>query len=306
MSGIHPQSTARYIEPVTKAPPRSWEWQDGADEVRIECAGAELSWQVTGFDERLGDMRQDGEIQTLEDFVAYGPVRRGPELVIREVAAHLGLTDPQWLRPLPPVNRQAIDLARRGDTTGLLGLVRSGVGVDAADHQGYSLLWSATVNGRVDTALALISAGADVSRRFRYGTEVLHAAVTGGHVRLVAAICAAGVAVDAVEDVRGDTALSLAVRSPNACPMAQLLIAAGADVDRRRRDGRTALVLAVRSGDIELAGLLLTSGADPNLVDADGSSALHMAAESSRISAYRLLLEAGANPAQCNRWRSTP
>eukprot|EP00959_Pyramimonas_sp_CCMP1952_P111071 2323584-Pyramimonas_sp.AAC.1 len=52
--------------------------------------------------------------------------------------------------------------------------------------------------------------------------------------------------------------------------MAELLLAVGADVNSRNREGMTALHLAAREGHAKLAQLLIDHGADPSTADHEG------------------------------------
>ena len=58
----------------------------------------------------------------------------------------------------------------------------------------------------------------------------------------------------------------------------KLLLAAGAEVDRRDFDGCSSLHLALEAGEGEVLDALLEGGADPNLPNKDFTSALHFAA----------------------------
>ena len=124
--------------------------------------------------------------------------------------------------------------------------------------------------------------------------------------------------------------------------MTQALLMLGADAAVRRKDGNTALHLAVRAGLRRIVGVLLLSGADPTVAnshgstplhyaavaphathvlaslvrggrcvdvdaaDATGSTPLHLAAEMGRADAARLLLAVGADAAVRNRLGKTP
>jgi ankyrin repeat protein len=70
---------------------------------------------------------------------------------------------------------------------------------------------------------------------------------------------------------RGETALHWAVWRGRSAKLAALLLDAGADIDARRIDGRTAYALAVRSGQMETARLLEARGASTEISEADRS-----------------------------------
>ena len=63
----------------------------------------------------------------------------------------------------------------------------------------------------------------------------------------------------------------------------EALLAAGADVNDPKSDGRTNLILAIENRHYELAGYLLDQGADPNL--GSGYTALHQIAWTRRLNA---------------------
>jgi ankyrin repeat protein len=68
---------------------------------------------------------------------------------------------------------------------------------------------------------------------------------------------------------RGETALHWAVWRNRSPAIAQLLLARGAAIDARRRDGRTAYAMAVLFGHDALARTLRDAGADTTLSDVD-------------------------------------
>ena len=57
---------------------------------------------------------------------------------------------------------------------------------------------------------------------------------------------------------------------PRGVDVARVLLAAGADVNRRCEHGRTALHMAAAWGHADMVGLLLANGADPTLAEDDG------------------------------------
>lgn len=97
-------------------------------------------------------------------------------------------------------------------------------------------------------------------------------------------------------DTRGPnglTALGLAVRRRQK-EMARLLIDRGADVNAGVGGGNTPLMEASSQGDVELVELLLASRADPGATNDNGQTALLLAVGEGQESVVRLLIDAGS------------
>src|SRR5688572_13083504 len=109
------------------------------------------------------------------------------------------------------------------------------------------------------------------------------------------------VPVDAVE-ADGSTALHQAARYDR-IDIADLLIAAKADVKTATRYNITPLSLACANGNAALIDRLLKAGADPNSTSHEGQTALMTAALNGNVDAVKLLLIRGAsvNVAEPNR-----
>lgn len=80
-----------------------------------------------------------------------------------------------------------------------------------------------------------------------------------------------------LRDAIGTTALTSAA-CLNHYRNGEFLIAAGADIENRDRDGDTPLLEAVRFSSIEMIGLLINSGARTDGANDKGLSILHLAA----------------------------
>jgi ankyrin repeat protein len=109
----------------------------------------------------------------------------------------------------------------------------------------------------------------------------------------------------------GDTALHMAAAAFRR-PVAELLIAHGADCRARNRRGAEPLHYAADTNrwnpeaQAETIEYLLSIGADPNAVDNDGVTPLLRAVRTRSSPAVRALLDGGANPIQRNKSGSTP
>jgi ankyrin repeat protein len=121
------------------------------------------------------------------------------------------------------------------------------------DQGGRTPLHYAVVDGKDDEVAALLAAGADVEAQDAKGVRPLHFA--GMHQRPVALerLLAAGAEVDPVDE-RGNTPLFYATTfSKGAGDCILLLLAAGADRDRRNGFGSSPLEAAQRIANFDLA-----------------------------------------------------
>ena len=73
------------------------------------------------------------------------------------------------------------------------------------------------------------------------------------------------------------------------------LISSGVDVDVRRSDGKTLLILAAKEGDVVLVRRLIAAGADVNATTDNEGTALMFAAIRGDVETQRVLVEAGAD-----------
>ena len=68
-----------------------------------------------------------------------------------------------------------------------------------------------------------------------------------------------------------------------------------ANIDARGTNGKTALMIAAKSGDFELVGQLLKLGADPNAANINGGTPIMFAAISGEILTIKILIDAGVD-----------
>jgi ankyrin repeat protein len=109
----------------------------------------------------------------------------------------------------------------------------------------------------------------------------------------------------------GDTGLHVAAAAFRR-PIAELLVAHGADCRARNRRGAEPLHYAADTnrwspeGQAETITYLISIGADPNARDASGVTPLHRAVRTRSLPAVQALVEGGADPALPNKNGSTP
>jgi ankyrin repeat protein len=109
----------------------------------------------------------------------------------------------------------------------------------------------------------------------------------------------------------GDTALHMAAAAFRR-PVAELLVAHGADCRARNRRGAEPLHYAADANHWDpqaqsaTIAYLLSVGADPNALDKSGVSPLHRAVRTRALLAVKALLDGGADPRLPNKAGSTP
>ncbi|CAH8429900.1 unnamed protein product, partial [Dicrocoelium dendriticum] len=105
--------------------------------------------------------------------------------------------------------------------------------------------------------------------------------------------------------MRCETALHLAARNRQV-EVARALIHHGATVDAKAKDDQTPLHMAVLTGYVDMIVLLMSAGANPNLTARDGYTTLHIAAKEGHHELIRILLDARVNPSARTKKGFTP
>jgi ankyrin repeat protein len=226
------------------------------------------------------------------------------------------------------VNAQAPDgstalhwAAYRDDSESVALLLRAGAKPNVANDLGATPLWAASQNGDAAIVRQLLAAGADPNLALLSGETPVMVAARSGYPEVVELLAAKGANLNA-HGTRGQTALMWAAAQQHPA-VVKVLLAHPADV-RLKSDvwnevmavpphgylpynkaiphgGETALMFAVRVGDLESTNLLVAAGADVNDADAWGVTATSLAAHSGFTDIALFLLDKGANPnlAEC-------
>jgi len=181
------------------------------------------------------------------------------------------------------------------DTAGLL--IGAGADVDVANEYGVTPLALACGNGAGAMVARLLEAGADPNAARSTGETPLMTCARTGNPDAVRTLLDHGADPNLAEPWREQTALMWAAGEGHTA-VARALIEAepGANVDARSSGGFTALLIAAREDDPELAGLLLDAGADVNATAPDGTTSLLVATVRGHSALAIVLLERGANP----------
>jgi len=178
---------------------------------------------------------------------------------------------------------------------------------------GAALVVALAVRARRARAAAASAAQAATAAAAAATSRALLSAAWGGELTTVRSLVqdvndgvpgAAG-SVD-VCDERGSTPLHAATLNGH-MPVVQCLVEdGGADVNRARDDGYTAVTVAAAQGLTPVLTYLLEHGGEANHRSCQGSTPLHVAAERNRLSAVLCLLAHGAGLESADRDGRTP
>lgn len=149
-------------------------------------------------------------------------------------------------------------------------LLDRGADIAGVDYKRYTPLLTAVQCG--DKALnivgLLLERGADLQDRDNVNRTVLHLAATSKAVKTMGLLLEMGADANA-QDSHQRTPLHTAIQ--HKCPVIDLLLERGVDIDTRDRFGTTALLLAAHQGSRTVVVQLLEMGADTTIQDNCGN-----------------------------------
>jgi len=167
----------------------------------------------------------------------------------------------------------------RGDAKAVAAAVQRGADVNARGRGGYSLLYWAMARDRVAGFAALVAHGADVTQYCRDPDQLsgprlndrpIRLAISAENSGFLEAILRQGFDPEfVISRSGGDTLLFAAIRDHSEYA-SELLLNAGAKIDRRDSSGYTPIGVAGLISDYKLVWLLLQRGADPMVGGTDG------------------------------------
>lgn len=170
-------------------------------------------------------------------------------------------------------------------------------------------LYLAINSGQGSAALILLEANADVNYQIN-GESPLAAAVLTGNANLVKLILEYGASIDKVSEPDGNTCIHDAVFINNKEILHSILIAEQQQkaniINRINKGGKTALLMAIERGSLEICKMLLMSKADVSKVGDNGLSPLTCAIMHNNADIVKLLIENGADVNQYDKKNETP
>jgi ankyrin repeat protein len=195
--------------------------------------------------------------------------------------------------PQPPIDRQLLDAAIKGNTTLVQQLQQRGASLQATHKpDGRTVLHGAAEAGQLKVVRQLVNSKAAVNATTTKGRTPIHLAARRGHERIATTLLTWRASVSATDN-DGCTPLHLAAARGHT-GMIKVLVAAGADINAASTCGWTALHWAADSGQQAAASELLTLGAAVDSQDSQGRTALHLAAWKGHLPVMGVLLCGGA------------
>ena len=174
-------------------------------------------------------------------------------------------------------------------------LLEAGARPDDWSETHITPLMRAVSHGRLGTVQALLDRGANTNAHDDRGMLPIHNLTSYSSDGLDIAELLVTRSKDAnAADFNGATLLMNAINRGGDIALVRFLIAQGADVNLRSKDGTSALLVATASADTEATRLLLEHGADPNVHDNNKKSPLGMMATAGLLPVIELLLAHGA------------
>ncbi|KAK1761310.1 ankyrin repeat-containing domain protein [Echria macrotheca] len=184
-------------------------------------------------------------------------------------------------------------------------LLEKGVNTEAADRDGRTPLWAATVNGHPTIVRRLLEKGANTEAVNNLnGHTPLWVAAWNGHDDIVRQLLEKGANTE-VTDRYGQTSLWKAVENGHDTTV-RLLLEKGANTDAADRYGWTPLYVAAWNGHDDIVRQLLDKGANTEVMACNGYTPLRVAVDSGYGDIVRQLLEKGANIEAADRNGGTP
>jgi ankyrin repeat protein len=203
------------------------------------------------------------------------------KLLIRS-GANVNSRDDLWTTPLHAAAMYG------GDRQAIEALVAAGADIEASDKQGVTPLMLAGRSGTLKAVETLAAHGASLDAKGSNGLPVIGYAALGGNEEVVKFIYEKG-GRDLIRHARQDLLFNCAAAGGSKM-LAEILLAAGVDVNVRDEAGYTPLLTAIEHDRRELAGFLLERGANRGARTNRGRGLFEVACETGNIALAKEML----------------
>ncbi|XP_071986930.1 fibronectin type 3 and ankyrin repeat domains protein 1 isoform X2 [Engystomops pustulosus] len=156
-------------------------------------------------------------------------------------------------------------------------LVNHGADINQETGSGKNSLMLACFAGHLDIVKYLREQGASWESRDKGGCTAMHWAVDGGDVKVIEWMIADGCQVDVKDSCSRWTPLMRVSAVTGKTDVARRLLAAGADVNVKDKDGKTPLMVAALNNHERLVRSLIEKGADCGITNEYGIGISQMA-----------------------------
>lgn len=163
------------------------------------------------------------------------------------------------------------------------------IDVNQLDEKGGAPLIYAAMRGYSNVVHALLARGAETTVVNETGFDALHASSMNGDAATALALVEAGADLETMEKSTGATSLHMAAQVGN-CEVVEVLVGAGARVDRETTGGETALYFAATRGHSRVVTVLLGAKANPSR-KCSGFTPLESAAKLEHAGVVRAMLQ---------------
>ena len=191
--------------------------------------------------------------------------------------------------------------ARSGNKEIIGKLIQYGANLDATDKEGRTPLICLLDNKRTDAALFLIEQGADTEITDNTGHKAIDYATAHGLREVVTCL-----SVKETTDGHGNTPLHQAVFNGQSETVRMLLPTSGNMLNAPNDAGETPLIIACMKGNLIIADLLIDAGAEVNKALLNGNTPLHFAVWSENKFIGRKLIATNAQVDAQNENGETP